>query len=72
MRHRDPNAKLDAHCNVSGCGAHASGTRAELVALQWLPCPRKGGKLDWMCPKCNPTLTPAYDGPTRAAWTKKE
>lgn len=72
MKPRDPNVKLDASCNERGCDARHTGTRAELAALKWLPCPRKGGKLEWKCPACNPTLTPAYDGPTRSAWTKKE
>lgn len=37
------------------CPARATGTHEELVAASWLPCPRKGGKLAWMCPACNPT-----------------
>lgn len=53
MKPRDPNAKLEARCNASKCGATSSGTRAELEAAQWLPCARKNGKLEWMCPKCN-------------------
>lgn len=72
MKPRDPKAKLDAWCNERGCDARHTGTRAELVALKWLPCARKGGKLEWKCAKCNPTLTPPSDLPARSAWTKSE
>lgn len=66
---QDPNAELAAWCNEHGCNARGSGTRAELEALKWLPCPRKGGKLEWKCPKCNPLLQPVSTAPGRSAWT---
>lgn len=39
-----------------------SDPKAELKAADWLPCPRKGGRLAGMCPKCRPRGLPTSPG----------
>lgn len=48
---------LNARCER--CKTTREGTRVELEAAGWLPCPRKGGKLAWLCPEHNPMKGPA-------------
>jgi Zn finger protein HypA/HybF involved in hydrogenase expression len=36
--------------------------KSELEAADWLPCPRKGGRLVGMCPKCRPRGLPVSSG----------
>lgn len=53
---------LNARCER--CSARKEGkTRDELAAAGWLPCPRKGGKLAWMCAECNPVTRGTKPGP---------
>lgn len=49
------DGKYVATCGHAGCSMMLVGTREELLASGWLDCPRKGGKMAWLCPEHNPT-----------------
>jgi hypothetical protein len=62
-----PRPPIVARCetcsaSVNAATADRDEARAELEALGWLPCSRKGGKLAWLCPTHNPTKGPAPGG----------